>query len=280
MPVLIGAFIVISAVFGGYVLSNGQLFLLWQPFELIIIGGAALGAFLIANPSKVTKAVIQRSFALLSSNPYSKRFNTEALALLHDIFSTLRREGLGTIESHIEEPGSSEIFSKYPMIYRKKEAIQFISDYLRLMIIGDMTAYELESLMDAELDARHQENMAPVSAVARISDSLPGFGIVAAILGIVISMQSLGTSEMSLSIAAALVAAFLGVLLAYGFISPLSQALEHRVMDEFKFFESIKSSMIATMNGVPPQVAIEFGRKTLFSKNRPSFQEMESRVNT
>ncbi len=280
MPLLIGALIVIAAVLGGYVLSHGQLLALWQPFELIIIGGAALGAFVIANPVKVTLDVFRKIPSLLTGSPYSKFVYLELLAMLYDLFNIMRKEGLIAIESHIESPRDSNIFNKYPLIRKNHKAIEFICDYLRLMIIGDMTAYELENLMETELDTHHHEEVAPSMALGRVADALPGFGIVAAVLGIVITMQSLGgpPEEIGVHVAAALVGTFLGIILAYGFVGPVSQALEHRAAEDSKFFECIKACIIATMNGVPPQVAVEFGRKTLYSKVRPSFEELEQRV--
>ncbi|MEE4246539.1 MAG: flagellar motor stator protein MotA [Kangiellaceae bacterium] len=280
MPVLIGAIIVLAAVLGGYVLSHGSLLALWQPFELLIIGGAALGAFIIANPSKVTLEVARKLPGLLSGSKYTKLMYLELLAMMYDLFGLMRKDGLIAVEQHIEDPKSSNIFTKYPLIRGNHHAIEFICDYLRLMIVGDMTAYELENLMDAELDTHHHESIAPGMALGKVADALPGFGIVAAVLGIVITMESLGgpPEEIGYHVAAALVGTFLGILLAYGFVGPLAQALEHRADEESKMYECIKACIIATVNGVPPQVAIEFGRKTLYSKVRPGFQELEARV--
>jgi chemotaxis protein MotA len=280
MPVILGALIVLGAVLGGYVLSHGQLVALWQPFELLIIGGAAFGAFVIANPIKVTLDVFKKLPHLLTGSPFTKLLYLELLAMLYDLFNLMRKEGLIAIESHIEDPRDSNIINKYPLIRNNSEAIEFICDYLRLIIIGDMTAYELENLMDVELETKHHDHVLPSVALGKVADALPGFGIVAAVLGIVITMQSLGgpPEELGLHVAAALVGTFLGILLAYGFVGPLSQALEHRAAEEAKFYECIKASLIATVNGVPPQIAVEFGRKTLPSKVRPSFSELEARV--
>ncbi|WMS89001.1 flagellar motor stator protein MotA [Pleionea litopenaei] len=280
MPIIIGVIIVVAAVLGGYVLSHGQLIALWQPFELLIIGGAAFGAFVIANPMKTTLEVFRRLPKLLGSSRFNKYLYLELLAMLYDLFNVMRKEGLIAIEAHIEEPKTSNVFTKFPLIRKDDKAIEFICDYLRLMIIGDMTAYELENLMDAELETHHHDQLAPGMALGKVADALPGFGIVAAVLGIVITMQSLGgpPEEIGYHVAAALVGTFLGILLAYGFVGPFATAMEHRAHEEAQYFECMKAAIIATVNGVPPQVAVEFGRKTLPHKIRPGFQELEARV--
>jgi len=280
MTVFFGGILVLAAVLGGYTLSHGDIRALWQPFELLIIGGAALGAFITANPAKVTMATLRKLPAMLGASKYNKSLYLELLSLLYQLFNTIRREGLIAIERHIEDPQDSEIFTRFPMISDNVGARNFICDYLRLMVIGDMTSYELENLMDIDLDTHHRELMAPSSALAKTADSLPGFGIVAAVLGIVITMQSLGgpPEVIGVHVAAALVGTFLGILLAYGFVAPLSAAMEHRVGDESKFFECIKVCILASVNGMPPQIAVEFGRKTLFSDVRPDFYELEECV--
>ena len=184
------------------------------------------------------------------------------------------------MEKHIEEPQSSAIFSRFPAISKDQHVLDFICDYLRLMVIGDMTSYELENLMDIELETHHHEQVAPSHALAKVADALPGFGIVAAVLGIVITMGALGgpPEELGLHVAAALVGTFLGILLAYGFISPTANAMENMANEEAKFYECMKVCILATINGMPPQIAVEFGRKTLYSDVRPSFYELEECV--
>jgi len=280
MSVLIGVIVVIAAVLGGFVLSNGELIALWQPFELLIIAGAAIGAFVISNPSKVTLDTLKHLPKLLLSNKYTKVFYLELLSLLFQLFNVIRREGLIAIERHIEDPEASEVFSRFPMIAEDRAAMAFICDYLRLMVIGDMTSYELENLMDVELETHHHEKSAPSHALSKVADALPGFGIVAAVLGIVITMQSLGgpPEVIGVHVAAALVGTFLGILLAYGFVSPLANALEYQVGDDAKFYECMKVCILATVNGMPPQIAVEFGRKVLYSEVRPDFYELEECV--
>ncbi|WP_444997326.1 flagellar motor stator protein MotA [Aliikangiella sp. IMCC44359] len=280
MTVFIGAIIVLAGVFGGYVLSHGHIAALWQPFELLIIGGAALGAFVISNPSHVAMATLKQLPSLLFQKKYTKSFYLELLSLFYQIFNIIRREGLITIESHVEQPEDSDLFSRFPLITKDQQALNFICDYLRLMVIGDMTSYELENLMDVELETHQMENLAPSHALGKVADALPGFGIVAAVLGIVITMQSLGgpPEVIGLHVAAALVGTFLGILLAYGFVAPISNALEHKAFDESKFYECMKTCILASVNGMPPQVAVEFGRKTLPSDIRPNFYELEECV--
>jgi len=280
MNVVLGAFIVVAAVLGGYVLSHGELAALWQPFELLIIGGAALGAFIIANSASVTVRTFKQFPKLFLGKRHTKILYLELLALLYQLFNTIRREGLIAIERHIEDPQSSDIFTRFPDVASDSHVLEFICDYLRLMVIGDMTAYELENLMDVELETHHHEQAAPSHALAKVADALPGFGIVAAVLGIVITMGALGgpPEELGLHVAAALVGTFLGILLAYGFVSPLANALENIANEEAKFYECIKVCILATINGMPPQIAVEFGRKTLLSDVRPSFYELEECV--
>ncbi len=280
MTLVFGMLIVLASVFGGYVLSEGDLLALWQPFELLIIGGAAFGSFVIANPGKVIAGVFKGVPKVMAGNPYKKALYLEALALLYELFNKIRRDGLIAIESHVDEPENSDIFNKYPIVNIDAHVIEFICDYLRIMIVGDMSAYELDNLMDIELETHHEEMSQPANALTRVADSLPGFGIVAAVLGIVITMKSIGgpPEELGIHVAAALVGTFLGILLAYGFVAPTAQAFEHQAAEESKFYECLKTAIIATVNGMPPQMAVEFGRKTIFKSERPSFTELEERV--
>ncbi|MFN4290849.1 MAG: flagellar motor stator protein MotA [Permianibacter sp.] len=280
MNLIVGALIVWAAVITGYLLSGGQLLALWQPFELITICGAAFGAFFISNPMKVISATIKGTLGLLGGSPYNKTLYMELLACLYDVFQKIRKEGLIAIEADIEDPKASAIFSKYKLITKDHHAMDFICDYLRLMVVGDMSAHELEALMDAELETHHSEALLPAGALQKVSDGLPGFGIVAAVMGIVITMGSLGGPPEVLGhhVGAALVGTFLGILFAYGFVAPMAGQMEHKVREEGKFYECIKVSLLACVSGAPPQIAVEFGRKVLYSTERPSFTELEKRV--
>lgn len=280
MNVIIGVVVLLACCVTGFLLSGGNLLALFQPFEFLIIAGAAAGAMVISNPLHVSIGVFKSAGALLAPSRYTKGFYLELLALLYDIFNKIRREGLIAIENDIEDPHNSPIFSKYPMVVKDHHAVDFIADYLRIMVVGDMSGHELENLMDAELESHHEEAALVPSAISKVADGLPGFGIVAAVMGIVITMSHLGgpPEELGHHVAAALVGTFLGILLAYGFASPFSAALEHKVREEGKFYECIKVCLIATVNGVPPQVAVEFGRKILYHSVRPGFKELEDRV--
>jgi chemotaxis protein MotA len=280
MPIIIGIILVIGSIILGYMLSGGVLLALWQPNELIIIGGAATGAMIISNPMRVSIAVMTSAGKLFSKSAFSKDFYLELLALLFEIFNKMRREGLIAIEADVEEPENSPIFSKYPSVMKDHHAIEFITDYLRIMVVGDMSAHELENLMDVELEVHHHEALLVPSAIQSVADGLPGFGIVAAVMGIVITMGSLGGPPEVLGhhVAAALVGTFLGILLAYGFAAPFSTALQHKVNEEGYFYAVIKTCLIAAVHGTAPKIAVEFGRKTIPHSARPSFEELEERV--
>lgn len=280
MFLIIGTLIVLGSVAGGYVLSHGNLAALWQPYELLIIGGAAFGAFIISNPSKVVAKVFKSIPALLSPSKYNKSLYMDLLSLLHDIFAKARKEGLMAIEGDLEEPEKSELFNKYPKLARDHHIVSFLTDYLRLIVGGNMNPFELENLMDVEIETHHHEAEQPSQALTKVADALPGFGIVAAVLGIVITMGFISDSAEAIGahVAAALVGTFLGILLAYGFVGPMAVAMEHRATEEAKVYECIKVSLLATVNGYSPQVAVEFGRKVLFTTVRPSFRELEEHL--
>lgn len=277
MKVIVGALVVIGCVLGGYILSHGALMALFQPFEVLIIAGGAFGAFVIANPPAVIKAVLSGIPGVLKGPKYNKAAYMDVLSLMFALFSKARKEGLMALEGDIEEPHGSEIFKKYPKIVADHHVVDFICDYLRMMVGGSMNAMELENLMDLEIETHHQESHLPSAAVSNMSDGLPGFGIVAAVMGVVITMGAISEPPEVLGahIAAALVGTFLGILLAYGFVGPIAQAMAHQMREDSKVFECIKVCILATLNGYTPQVAVEFGRKALYSTVRPGFAELE-----
>lgn len=280
MKLIIGSIIVAGCVGGGFVIAEGNLLALYHPPELMIIGGAAFGAFIISNPGTVIKGVFGAIGKLLKGSRHSKQTYLELLALMYDLFTKGRKEGLMALEGDIDEPDESPIFQKYPKILADHHTVDFIADYLRIMVGGNMNPFEIENLIDVELETHHEEEEKVPSAITAVSDALPGFGIVAAVLGIVITMSSIsGPIEvLGAKVGAALVGTFLGILLAYGFVGPMGIALKHIVDEDSKVFECIKVCLLATLNGYAPQVAVEFGRKTLFSYNRPGFQELEDFV--
>ncbi len=276
-----GFLVVICSVLGGFVLSKGQLAALWHPLEMLIIGGAALGAFLVANNMSTVKKVFGKIPTVLFSHRFGKPFYLDVLGVLYEILNKSRREGMMSIEADIEEPEASPIFSKYPAILKDKHMTAFICDYLRIMSTGNMAPHELEALFDVEISSLTEELQGPAHAVTRVSDALPGFGIVAAVLGIVITMGILGdadNAEIGEKVATALVGTFLGILAAYGFVGPFAAAMEHEAGEEANTYEAIKMCLVASAQGLPPALAVEFGRKALLPEHRPSFSELEESV--
>lgn len=280
MNLIIGIVVVMGCVLGGFAVHGGQLLALWQPSELLIIGGAAIGSFIIANPLSVSTRALSGMGALLKGTPYKKEHYLELFAVMYELLSIARKEGMMGLERVIEEPEKSELFKKRPLILDDGHATEFIQDYLRLIISGDMDQFQLEALMDLEIETHHHDGAEPASAMAKISDALPGFGIVAAVLGIVNTMGSLGgpPEEIGKKVAAALVGTFLGILLAYGFLGPMSNAMERMARDETQFYTTIKTCIMGFLQGHPPQVAIEFGRKSTPGALRPSFKDLEAQL--
>ena len=277
MNLIVGSLLVIGAVMGGFILSGGQPLALWQPYELLVICGSAFGAFFIANPMNVVMEVLKSIPVLLGGSKYGKERYLELLAMLSAILTKARKEGLIAIEADIEEPDKSPVFSKFDKVVKDHHAMEFVTDYLRMMVTGSMDPFQLDNLMQVELDAHHAEMAEVPHALTRVSDGLPGFGIVAAVLGVVITMGSLGgpIEEIGHHVAAALVGTFLGILFAYGFVGPMATSLEGRNHEAAKFLEVIKATLLASAQGYAPVVAVEFGRKTMPPGIRPSFKELE-----
>ena len=280
MFVIIGYVVVIGSVIGGYALSGGHLMALMQPLEVLMIGGAALGAFIVSNPMKVIKATLGAIPMCLKGSKYSKARYLALMAMLYDTLSKARKEGLMSIESDIEDPEKSPLFSKYPDIAKDHHLMEFITDYLRMMVSGNLNALEIENLMDNEIDTHHHEAMVPSHAIQNVADGMPAFGIVAAVMGVVHTMGSVGRppAELGEMIAHALVGTFLGILLAYGFIAPIAKLVEAKVDEAGKELQCVKCTLLASMQGYAPAIAIEFGRKVLYSTERPSFSELENHV--
>ncbi len=280
MLVSVGYIIIIVSVFGGFALAGGHLASLWQPVELLMIGGGAVGAFVVGNSSKALKATMKALPTVFKSSKFTKSLYMELMTLLYEILGKIRKEGLMSIEGDVDDPNGSPIFTKYPGILADHHITEFITDYLRLMVGGNLNSLEIESLMDSELETHHQEGEVPIHTIAKLGDGLPAFGIVAAVMGVVHTMESvhLPPAELGILIAAALVGTFLGILLAYGFVAPLSGKLEHNLHESSKMFECIKITLLANLNGYSPVLAVEFGRKVLFTTERPSFAELEEHV--
>ena len=282
MFVIVGWLLALGCIFGVYIAHGGNIGVILHalPFEMITIFGAALGAFLANNQMKVVKASLKGLGACFKGSKFSKARYMELLALMYDILQKARKEGLMSIEKDVEDPHSSPLFQKYPTVGNDHHVAEFITDYLRMMVSGNLNAHEIESLMDSEIETHHQEEHAAVAAIGRLAGGLPAFGIVAAVLGVVNTMGSVGQPPAVLGgmIGSALVGTFLGILLAYGFVEPLGGLLEQKVEDAGKELQCIKTTLLASMQGYAPQVAIEFGRKVLYSGDRPTFGELEAHV--
>jgi chemotaxis protein MotA len=245
-----------------------------------MIGGAAAGAFVVGNTMKTLKATVRALPSVLKGSKYTKAVYMELMAMQFEILQKVRKEGLMSIERDVDNPNESPLFSKYPKVNGDHHLVEFITDYLRLMVSGNLNAFEIESLMDNEIDTHHHEAEAPAHAVQRVGDACPAFGIVAAVMGVVHTMASVGLppSELGMLIAHALVGTFLGVLLAYGFVGPLASVLEEKAAESTKVLQCIKVTLLASMNGYAPALAVEFGRKVLYSTERPTFVELEKHV--
>lgn len=280
MFVILGVVIVFGSVLGGYMMEQGNLSLLFQPAELVIIFGAALGGFVISSPVKVIKAVKSGIFRMFKSKIYSRDDYVEALLLLSEIFYKIRKEGLVSIESDLDEPAKSSIFKKYPKFLNNHHAVSFLTDTLRTLTITDIEAHELASLLDYEIDAHHEEANIPSRSIAAVADALPGLGIVAAVMGIVITMKKISEPPEVLghSIGAALVGTFLGVLTCYGFVGPMSRNLENIANEDREYLTVIKAALLAFVNTPSPQVAIEFARRVVPNDLRPTFLELETLI--
>jgi chemotaxis protein MotA len=278
--VIIGCVVVFLSVIGGYLEAGGPLLVLVQIAEYIIIGGSAIGALLISTPSKLLKKLVKNVLGTLKGSKINKQMYLDLLKLLYELFSVIRKDGLIAIESHIEKPAESVIFQKYPVFLGQSHLIEFISDTLRLVIMGGVPPQEIEILMDADIELHHSEGTKPGMILQKIGDSLPGLGIVAAVLGIVITMQAINgpPEEIGQKVAAALVGTFLGIFLSYGFVQPIATNMDLANDDESGIYGVIKSGIICAAKGLNPIVAVEFARRSISSDFRPSFQEMEEYV--
>jgi chemotaxis protein MotA len=275
---IIGIIFVTACVIGGYLLEHGNMSVLFQPVELLIIGGAALGSFVIASPIHVIKSVVSAFLGMFSHKPREKKDYIDILMLLNGIFYKIRQQGLVSIENDVDTPSESPLFSKYPDILKNHEAVDLITDTLRTVMTTTIAPHELESLIDQELEAHHEEAMIPAHSVATIADGLPGLGIVACVLGIVLTMAKIKEPPevLGASIGAALVGTFLGVLLSYGYVGPMAKHLEFIAAEDLQYMNVIKVALLAFIGGgAAPKVAIEFGRRVIPVNMKPSFLEME-----
>jgi len=282
MFIIIGWVVVLACVFGVFLAHGGNMgpVLKALPFEMTTIFGSAIGAFLATNKPAVIKSTLAGLGQCFKGGKYSKARYMDLIALLYDILQKARQEGLMSIEKDVEDPASSPLFQKYPAVGSDHHVTEFITDYLRMMVSGNLNAHEIESLMDSEIETHHQEAHAPVAAIQRVAGALPAFGIVAAVLGVIKTMGNVGQPPAVLGamIGSALVGTFLGILRAYAFAEPLAGLLEQKVEESGKELQCIKTTLLASMQGYAPLVAVEFGRKVLVSTVRPTFTELEGHV--
>lgn len=280
MLVILGYLIVFASVFGGFALAGGHVAALFQPIELLMIGGAAAGAFVVGNSSKSIKATCKAIPSLFKGSAYTQARYLELLALLSELLGKVRKEGMMAIERDIEHPEESALFANYPDILADHHAIDFICDYLRLMVSGNIDVFQIENLMENEIETHHHEAEVPAHCIAKLGDAMPAFGIVAAVMGVVHTMESIGIppQELGILIARALVGTFLGILLAYGFIGPLASLLEQKANEATKMLQCIKATLLASFHGCAPALSVEFGRKVLYSSERPAFAELEDHL--
>ncbi len=276
MFLIVGYVIILAASVGTYAV-HGSLAALWVPLEYIAILGLTIGYFVASNSGASLKATIAAIPGVLKGSPFNKALYMDLLAMLFEILSKVRKEGLMSIESDIENPEGSAVFSKYPSVIADHHVMEFITDYLRMMVGGNLNAFEIENLMDIEIETHHAEAHAPAHMVQAVGGAVPAMGIVVAVMGVVNVMGSVGEPPAVLGkmIGGALVGTFLGILISYGFVEPIANQLNQKCEEGSKIYQCIKAVLLASMNGYAPQVAVEFGRKVLYSSDRPTFAELE-----
>lgn len=277
MFAIVGILVVFAAVLGGFLLEKGPILVLMQPSEFLIIGGAALGTLLSANPVHVLKKIVRGLMLILGGTQYSKKRYIESLKMMFNLFVKGRKEGLAGIESDVEEPAKSPVFSKNPQFLKNHHTRDFVCDTMRMAITGGATPFDLDQMMELDIDVHHVGATQPVSALATVADSLPGLGIVAAVLGVVLTMSALGgpPEEIGHKVAAALVGTFLGILLCYGMFGPLSSNLSKLMEDEQAYYHVLRVLMMSYIKGMSPSLAIEIGRRAIPEHVRPSFQDVD-----
>lgn len=280
MFVIVGIVVVIGCVLGGFMMHEGQLGVLVQPNELVIIGGAALGSMLISAPLRILKHLGANLTMLFKGDPYTKEEFLNLLKTMFELFHIATKDGLMNVEPHIEKPESSAIFSKNKFLLHNHHALPYLADTLKLLLTGGVPAHDLEALLDADMETLHTEGAQAPGLLSKVSDSLPGLGIVAAVLGIIITMQAINgpPEEIGMKVAAALVGTFLGILMCYGFLGPMAAHIEVIHQSEARYLECIKVGIISYAKGNAPAMVVEFSRRVIFSDFRPSFSELEAAI--
>lgn len=277
MFIIIGIIIVMGCVIGGFLMINGPLGVLVQPSEFVVIGGAVIGATIAANPLKFLMRILAQLPVALKGSPYNKIVYSEVLRMQYEVFVNAKKNGILSLEEDVNNPQSSEIFTKYPSFVANHHAVDFFCDAMKMLVNGACSAEELEIMLEAEMETHHEESAIVPHLLQRASDALPGLGIVAAVLGIVVTMQHLDgpPEELGHHVGAALVGTFLGLLLSYGFLAPIAANLENLGNDEAKYFSCLRSGILAFANGSAPSTSVEFARKTIWSFDRPPIAELE-----
>ncbi len=277
MVAIIGILVVIGSVLGGFMMANGPIHALVVPSEYVIIGGTSVGTMLISTPRTVLASIAGKLKGVLAANPFNQGYYLTALNLQYELFQLARKDGLVALEAHIERPEESKVFQKYPEVLARHHAVSFLCDSLRLVLVGSVPPHDLEQLMESEIEVHHEEEEKSVTALTKVADALPAIGIVAAVLGIVVTMQSIAgpIEEIGHHVAAALVGTFLGVLLSYGFVHPIASNIEALNQAEGRFLSVIKAGVVAFAKGLAPIICVEFARRAIFAGDRPTFQVME-----
>ncbi|MCE8053777.1 flagellar motor stator protein MotA [Billgrantia desiderata] len=280
MLILLGYIVVTLCVFGGFVLAGGFLGPLYQPTEMLMIGGAGVGAFIAANNGKAIKATFKIFPKLKRTKKYNKEMYLELLAVQFKLLTKVRREGMLGIERDIDSPQESALFQEHPKVLADPMIMNFLTDYLRLMVAGGMDPMEIDELMLHEIETFEQEAHIPADAIAKVGDAMPAFGIVAAVMGVVkaLTYADAGPEQMGEMIAHALVGTFLGILMGYGFINPVASSIERQAKEAEKMLQCVRITLLASLHGYAPQLAVEFGRKALHTADRPGFTELETYV--
>src|SRR5580658_525291 len=275
---IIGLVIVFGAVIGGFLMEHGKMLVLMQPAELLIIGGSAIGTLLVANPLPLIIKIFKSLMGILGGSRFSAPFYLESLKMLFDIFQFARKSGMAKLEEDIENPDKSAVFSKYPKLVKDHHVLHFICDTLRTSVAGVVAPHDLDALVEADIEIHHNASSAPVRALSTVADALPGLGIVAAVLGIVITMGALGgpPEMIGQKVAAALVGPFLGILLSYGLVSPLASNLEKIIDAEGQYYQMLRAGLMAFAKGMAPMISVEFARRAIPHDMRPTFRDMEA----
>jgi chemotaxis protein MotA len=278
--VIIGIVVVFGAVVAGYLMEHGNMRVLMQPAELVIIAGAAIGTVLIANPLYILKAIAGGIGGVFGGSKYGKEQYLETVKMMYELFTRARKEGLMALETDSDAPDKSPVFSKYPKFLKNHHALAFVCDTLRMAAGGGVEPFDVDQMMELDMDVHHHDATQPIAALSTMADALPGLGIVAAVLGVVITMGALGgpPEEIGKKVAAALVGTFLGILLCYGLVGPIAANMTKSSEDEHAYYHVLRVALISFMKGTPPTVAVEYARRAIPGHVRPSFQEAEGHI--